>query len=68
MSIQPVALIKKWWLEAIGWTFIIGYMTYIWLYYSWQAFAINVLFGVFGFMATHWFGHMMPFVNRWFDK
>ena len=60
------------WLEAVAWGFLIVYMSYIWVYYSWQAFWINVGFGIVGFMATYWFGHLMPivgyFVRKWDDR
>jgi len=51
------------WMEAVSWVFVIGYMGYIWYYYSWQAFIINVLFGILGYMTTYYFGDLIPIVG-----
>ena len=58
-----VQAIKKYGLEVLGWSLTGGYLGYIWFYYSWQAFLINALAGVFGFMAVYYFGELMPIIG-----
>ena len=57
------------WLEAVAWVITIIYMSYIWVYYSWQAFIINVVAGVVGYLAFQYFGELMPvvgyFIRKW---
>ena len=63
MLSQAMGFIRRSWLEIIAWALIIPYMIYIWIYYSWEAFIINALTGMIGYMATLYFGHLMPIVG-----
>lgn len=61
-------LIKDYWMDIVAWGILIPYMTYIWMYYSWQAFIINIIFGVIGLASVQWFGHVMPIVGYFIRK
>jgi len=58
-----MASIRKYWLEAVVWVIMIVYMSYILMYYSWQAFIINAATGILGYMATFYFGDIMPIIG-----
>jgi len=59
------AIIRDYWLETVAWTATGAYMAWIWTYYSWQAFVINIAAGAFGYIAMFYFGHLTPFYD-WF--
>jgi hypothetical protein len=65
---QAIRFIRHNWLELIAWAFVIPYMIYIWIYYSWQAFIINLLFGAIGFMAIYYMGEGIPVVGYFLRK
>ena len=58
-----MASIRKYWLEAVVWVIMIIYMSYILMYYSWQAFIINIMTGALGYLATFYFGDIMPIIG-----
>jgi hypothetical protein len=61
--------IRKYWLELVSWVAVVVYMGYILVYYSWEAFIINVLAGAAGYLAVFYLGPMMPvigyFIRKW---
>jgi hypothetical protein len=65
---QAIRFFNKYGLELVAWAIAIPYLIYIWIYYSWQAFVINIIFGILGLMAVLWMGEGIPIVGYFLRK